>query len=94
MGMNSVMINGLLICAGGGFVLVFQWIASLMGRSEWTSFLLADFGHDTWVSLLDKLPTGFMQNGFDYLVFELPLWIFLAGLGGLVTVIGSFMEKK
>ncbi|MBF0468624.1 MAG: hypothetical protein HQK61_07035 [Desulfamplus sp.] len=93
MDMNSFTINGLIISAIGLFVLVFQNLASLMQKPEWQNLLLGDLSYDMWVSVSDKMPTGFMQNGFDYLVFELPLWILLVSIGVLCIIAGMFVKK-
>ncbi|MBF0259612.1 MAG: hypothetical protein HQK62_12375 [Desulfamplus sp.] len=93
MDMNSFTINGLIISAIGLFVLVFQSLAGLMQKPEWQNLLLGDLSYDMWASISDKMPTGFMQNGFDYLVFELPLWILLVSIGVLCIIAGMFIKK-
>ncbi|MBF0412265.1 MAG: hypothetical protein HQK70_06095 [Desulfamplus sp.] len=93
MNMNSFTINGLILCIGGGFSLLFQWISKLMEKPEWDTIFLSNLSYDMWVTISEKLPVGLIQNGFDYLVFELPLWILLFTLGGLCILAGSFIKQ-
>lgn len=93
MDLNSFTLSGLIMWTGGLLVLLVQGIASAMGKSEWTSMLLCDFGYDMWVAISDKMPMQAMQNGFDYLVFELPLYMLLFAFGTLCIIIGMFMKK-
>ncbi len=92
MDLNSFTINGLIMCIGGAFSLLFQALSKLMQKPEWETIFLSNLSYDMWVSLSDKIPAGLMQNWFDYLVFELPLWILLFVLGILSIIIGAFVK--
>jgi|GEM_PF-2286059 len=93
MDLNRFTLNGLIMVAGGLLVLLVQGISSAMEKPEWTSMLLGDFGYDMWIAISDKMPMQAIQNGFDYLVFELPLWMLLMSAGALCIIIGMFIKK-
>jgi len=93
MDLNRFTLSGLIMLAGGLLVLLIQGISSAMEKPEWTSMLLGDFGYDMWIAISDKMPMQAMQNGFDYIVFELPLWTFLMALGLFCIIVGMFIKK-
>lgn len=93
MNLNRLTLSGLIMCGGGMLVFLIQGIASAMEKPEWTNLLLSDFGYDMWVTISDKMPMQVMQNGFDYIVFETPLWILLFVLGGLCIIAGMFTKQ-
>ncbi|MBF0203579.1 MAG: hypothetical protein HQK67_04505 [Desulfamplus sp.] len=93
MDMNNFTISGLIMLAGSCCVFLFERLAGLMERPDWSDMILGDFGYDMWVAISSKMPMVAMQNGFDYVVFELPLWILLLIIGVLCVIIGQSLKK-
>ncbi|MBF0379214.1 MAG: hypothetical protein HQK72_17295 [Desulfamplus sp.] len=93
MNMNSFTLYGILMCIGACLSFLFESLSGLMNRPEWSTIYLGDISYDVWVLISDKLPVGAIQDSFDYLVFELPLWILFVALGTVCLIIGSFIKE-
>ncbi len=92
--LNNFTITGIVLCLASLAVLLFQGIAVAMEKGEEaTNMILSDFGYDFFVAVSDKIPFSFMQNGFDYVVFEMSLWILLMISGVFFVVIGMIVSE-
>ncbi len=91
--MNNFTINGIVMCISSGFIIIFEWIAELMKKPEWSSIFLCDFGYDMWITISDKIPIASTQEKFDYIVFQLPLWQLLLTIGIICIITGSIVKQ-
>ncbi len=87
---NNCSLFGILSCLGGLLVLIFQGLASLMGKkNEWSNLVLGDFLNDFFANIFDKLP---LQNLVESIVYDIALYQLLLGVGVFFIVVGLLLK--
>ena len=94
MNMNKATLTGILFLIGGGCIIGFQTLSSMMTADEivWKAMSLVDVtGSDTlaWVTGISIQP---IQQALEYIV-TMPLYLLFFGVGILMIIIGGFMSK-
>ena len=77
-------------CAG-----VFSGISKFMeARNFWVDLTLSKMiGEDRAERIVTLIDVEAVRNSLDYLMYDLPLFCFLLGLGVVFLLIGMFVEK-
>lgn len=92
--LDKYTITGILLWIGSLMVLLFQGIASAMEKEEeMTNIILCDLGYDFFEAFSEKIPFAFLQNGFDYMVFEMSFYQVLMIFGTILIAIGMLIKE-
>ncbi|SLM27397.1 hypothetical protein MTBBW1_10056 [Desulfamplus magnetovallimortis] len=93
MDLDNFTLTGIGFWVASLFVIVFQGIASAMGKGEeMTHLLLCDLGYDFFESLSEKLAGSFLEGPFDYIAFDLSLFIIFMILGTIFLILGMLIK--
>lgn len=87
--LDNFTITGIVFWLGSLGVLLFQGIAAAMEKGEeFTNMIMSDFAYDFFEAFSNKIPFDFLQKGFDYVVFDMSLYLVLMIVGTIFIVIG------
>lgn len=88
--MNKFTLTGFALGAGGGGVLGYQGLASLMDPNNvWHDFTLAGVTDDRIAGIIEAMPAEFMEKGLHYLSYDLPLYKLLLAAGLAFFLLGA-----
>lgn len=86
---------GIWCLLGGFFVWLFSGISSFMEADNfWTGLTLSRLLGDYAESVVTFIPLEIVENMMYFLVFELPLFGFILGVGTLFLVIGMVLKVR
>ncbi len=86
---------GIWCLLGGFFVWLFSGISSFMEADNfWTGLTLSRLLGDYAESVVTFIPLEVVENIMYFLVFELPLYGFILGVGTLFLVIGMVLKVR
>ncbi len=92
--MNKYTLIGIVSCLGGICTYGFQGLKGLMDKNNvWENIALVDISEDLIYGISDALPFEFLQQGFDFLAIDLPLYQLLLAIGVLFLLLGSFFKQ-
>ncbi|MBF0201424.1 MAG: hypothetical protein HQK66_08950 [Desulfamplus sp.] len=75
-------------------ILLFQGIAMAMEKGEeMTNIIMCDIAYDFFDTVSNKIPFETLRNWFDYVVFEMSLFLVLMIVGTILIVIGMFLQE-
>ena len=86
---------GIFFLLAGLFFGIFNGISQFMGKQNfWVDLTIAKIiGKDTSDAIIGFIPVIVIKNSLDYLIYSLPFFIFLLGLGIIFFVISLFMKN-
>ena len=86
---------GILSLTAGFFVAVFSGISRFMeSQNVWVDLTISTLlGDDASNSLINFTDTAVIQDLLYYLVVDLPLSVFLIGLGGILLIFSLFFKN-
>ena len=91
--LDNFTLSGIVLWIISLCILLFQGIAKAMEKGEeMTDMILCDIGYDMFESISEKIPFEFLQKGFDYIVFEISLFLLLMIIGTILIIIGMFLK--
>lgn len=86
---------GILSLLAGFFVAVFNALSGFMKADNfWTDLTLSRLAGDHADSIVEAMPGEFLQENVARLMFDVPFWGIIIGLGVLFLVIGMFMREN
>lgn len=92
--LDGFTLTGIVMWIASFCILLFQGIAKAMEKGEeYTNIILCDFAYDLFDAISLKIPFTFLQNGFDYIVFEMSLFLLLMIVGTIFLIIGMFVKE-
>ena len=85
---------GIYSLLAGFFIGVFSGISSFMEtKTFWTDLTISRMiGEDRSEAIIELMDVAIIQNSLDFLIYDLPFFCFLLGLG-LILLIISLFEK-
>lgn len=86
---------GILSIAAGFFVAVFSGISRFMESSNtWVDLTVSTIlGDDASNSIINFIHVDMLQDLLYYLIVDLPLAVFLIGLGGMLLIFSLFFKN-
>jgi hypothetical protein len=87
--------SGILILIAGFFVAVFSGISRFMeSQNIWVDLTISTLlGDDASNSLINFINVDMLQDLLYYLMVDLPLAVFLIGLGGILLILSLFFKN-
>jgi hypothetical protein len=87
--------SGILILTAGFFVAVFSGISRFMkSQNIWVDLTISTLlGDDASNSLINFINVDMLQDLLYYLIVDLPLGVFLIGLGGILLIFSLFFKN-
>ena len=90
------MMTRLGICSllAGFFVGVFSGISSFMETNNyWVDLTISRMiGEDNSETIIGLIDVAIVQNSLDFLIYELPFFCLLLGIGAVLLIISLFMK--
>ena len=79
----------------GLFVGIFSGISQFMGsKNIWANLTISKIiGDDTSDTIIGFIPVLAIKNSLDYLIYSLPFFVFLIGLGIIFLLISLFVKN-
>ncbi len=94
MEINTFSLLGILSWVGSLIVLIVQGISTAMEKDiMWTEIILGDFAGDFFEIFTSRIPFEIVQNGFDYMLYDLPFYQLLLATGAVLFAIGLFVKN-
>ena len=91
--LDGFTLTGIVMWVASFCILLFQGISMAMEKGEeFTNIILCDFAYDFFDAISLKIPFDFLQKGFDYIVFEMSLFILLMIIGTIFLIIGMIIK--
>ncbi|MBI9083230.1 MAG: hypothetical protein JEZ11_06490 [Desulfobacterales bacterium] len=92
--MSKINLAGLLFCAAGVVMAIFQAIESMMtaGEIQWKQIALVDMFDPEQFVWIDNLSSAFLRNALDTFV-SWPAFGILIGIGVIFLIIGGLTRK-
>lgn len=92
--MNKITLLGLIFLAGGGCILGFQAISSMMtaGEITWETLNLVDVTGPETLKWVNGISIQLAQKGLHYVV-TMPLYMLSLAIGVILLIVGGFMSK-
>ena len=59
----------------------------------WVDLTISKFTGDDSERIIEFIPVGFIQNGLDFLIYDLPFAGAIIGLGLIFFLIGAIMKE-
>ncbi|MCD4675031.1 MAG: hypothetical protein K8S18_03425 [Desulfobacula sp.] len=86
---------GIYSLLAGLFVGVFSGISQFMeNKNFWVDLTISKIiGEDNSKTIVELIDVAFIQNSFDFLIYDLPFFCFLLGLSGIFLVISLFVKS-
>ena len=92
--MGKFSMIGLFACIGGGLLLGFQMLSTLMGtEGVWKSLNLVDVVGKKYFTYLEGASFFGLEKVADYIV-TMPLYVLLFCIGGLFFVLCYFFDRR
>lgn len=89
MQINTFTLIGIVSWLGSLIVLIVQGISTAMEKDiTWTEIILGDFAGDFFEVATGWIPFQFVQNGFDFILYDLPFYQLLLGVGVVFFILG------
>ena len=85
---------GIYASLAGLFLGLFKGISSFMASQNfWVDLTISKLiGEDNSEAIIGLINVAVVQNVLDFLIYELPLFIFLLGIGLVLLIISLFMK--
>ena len=85
---------GIYSLLAGSFVGLFTGISKFMGiKNFWVDLTISKMiGEDNAEAIIGLIDVVFVQNSLDFLIYELPFFCFLLGLGFILLIISLFLK--
>lgn len=93
--MSKLTIVGLAAWLGGGLILGFQAISSLMGTGDkmvWKSLTLVEVVGKNYFAWIETISWVIIQQAVSYIV-NMPLYLLLFCVGGICFAVNAFKPK-
>jgi hypothetical protein len=87
--------SGILILVAGFFIAIFGGISRFMkSQNVWVDLTISTLlGDDASNSLINFTDVDMIQNLLYYLIVDLPLAVFLIGLGGILLIFSLLFKN-
>jgi hypothetical protein len=87
---------GICTLLAGLFVGIFSGISSFMeAKTIWVGLTISKIiGEDKSESIITLLDVAVIQNTLDFLIYEVPFFLFLIGVGIIILFITLFLDNK
>ncbi|SMC69262.1 hypothetical protein SAMN02746065_107114 [Desulfocicer vacuolatum DSM 3385] len=93
MDINKFTFLGIVSWIGGLGILLFQGIAQAMDKdNQWTTLFLGGLTGDFLGGLPEKIPVEILQTGLNFIMYEMPFYQVLLGVGGIFVLLGMFIN--
>ncbi|MCK4767842.1 MAG: hypothetical protein KAS28_05575 [Desulfobacula sp.] len=85
---------GIYSLLAGSFVGLFTGISKFMGiKNFWVDLTISKMiGEDNAEAIIGLIDVVFVQNSLDFLIYDLPFFCFLLGLGFILLIISLFLK--
>ena len=92
--MSKFNLAGLIFCAAGVVMAIFQAVQSMMtiGEVKWKSIALVDMFDESWFEWIDNLSVAFLRSILDTVV-AWPVFGILIGIGVVFLILGGLARK-
>ncbi len=79
----------------GAFVGVFSGISQFMGsKNIWIDLTMSKIiGKDRSETIMEFIPFSVLKNSLEYIIYSLPFYVFLFGLGIFLLLISLFLKN-
>ncbi|MBT3176208.1 MAG: hypothetical protein HOG03_01700 [Desulfobacula sp.] len=86
---------GIYSLLAGLFVGIFSGISQFMGSTNiWVNLTISKIiGKDTSEAIMEFISISAMENPLNYLIYSVPFFIFLLGIGIILLTIGLFVKN-
>jgi hypothetical protein len=92
--MTKYTLIGVLSCVGGGLLIGFQALASIMGpKTVWRSSSIADIVGGQYFEWMGNSSLRGLERLAEYIV-TMPLYVLLFCIGGLFFVLDYFLGRR
>jgi hypothetical protein len=92
--MTKYTLIGVLSCVGGGLLIGFQMLSSIMGpKAVWQSLSLVDIVGEQYFEWVGNSSFGGLERIAEYIV-TMPLFVLLFCIGGLFFVLDYFLGRR
>ena len=92
--MTKYTLIGVLSCVGGGLLIGFQTLSSVMGsKTVWRSSSLVDIVGEQYFEWMGNSSLGGLERIAEYIV-TMPLFVLLFCIGGLFFVLDYFLGRR
>lgn len=92
--MTKYTLIGVLSCVGGGLLIGFQMLSSIMGtKAVWRSSSLVDIVGEQYFEWMGNASLGGLERVAEYIV-TMPLFVLLFCIGGMFFCVGLFSGAK
>ncbi|MBU2627191.1 MAG: hypothetical protein KKE61_01115 [Proteobacteria bacterium] len=85
---------GIYSLLAGLFLGLFSGISNFMGtQNYWVDLTISKLiGEEISESIMGLIDVVFIQNTLNFLIYDLPFFCFLLGLGGILLIISLFVK--
>lgn len=92
--MTKYTLIGVLSCVGGGLLIGFQALSSVMGsKAVWRNLSLVDIVGEQYFEWVGNSSFGSLERIAEYIV-NMPLFVLLFCIGGLFFVLDYFLGRR
>lgn len=86
---------GICLILAGLFIGIFKGISGFMeARNYWVDLTISKIiGESRSEAVIELLDAAVYQNTMDYMVYELPFFLFVLGLGVLFLIVSMFVKE-
>ncbi len=85
---------GIYSIIAGFFVILFSGISNFMEADNfWVGLTLSRFTGEYSDTIVGLIPVGFIQDGLSFLVYELPFYGAMFGLGIILLILGAIVRE-